>query len=42
MAITKRKQGIFAVNSDEVVLSISKGERSDCMPISEAIDTVFN
>lgn len=42
MVSRKRKQGVFAVNSDVVVLSISKDERSNCMPISEAIGMVFN
>ncbi|MED4699561.1 site-specific integrase [Lysinibacillus capsici] len=42
MSNRKRKHGIFAVSGDVVALSSNKEERMDCMPISAALDTIFN
>lgn len=41
MANRKRKHGIFAVNSEVVLLSSSKGEEREGMHISIALETIF-
>ncbi|MGE7021323.1 hypothetical protein [Solibacillus cecembensis] len=43
MSNRKRKHGIFAVSGDVVALSGNKEEaRKDFLPISAALDTIFN